>query len=104
LNAADGRIRACLHIALKAHNTMFQAAEVQRLIEQAIPCDFISIEGDDGVHFNGIVVSPNFEGLIRVRQHQAVYAALGALMGNEIHALALQTYTPAQWIELQAAR
>ena len=33
----------------------------------------------------------------RVRQHQAVYATLGALMGNEIHALQLTTYTPAQW-------
>ena len=36
---------------------------------------------------------------LRVRQHQAVYATLGSLMGNEIHALQLQTYTPAQWAE-----
>jgi acid stress-induced BolA-like protein IbaG/YrbA len=49
------------------------------------------------VHFSGIVVSPEFEGKMRVRQHQAVYATLGTLMGNEIHALQLNTYTPDQW-------
>lgn len=80
---------------------MFQASEIQRLIEQGLPCEFVAIEGDDGVHFSGIVVSAEFEGKMRVRQHQAVYAALGALMGNEIHALQLQTFTPAQWAEFQ---
>lgn len=80
---------------------MFQASEIQRLIEQGLPCDTVIIEGDDGVHFSGIVVSAEFEGKMRVRQHQAVYATLGSLMGNEIHALQLQTYTPAQWAEFQ---
>jgi acid stress-induced BolA-like protein IbaG/YrbA len=80
---------------------MFQASEIQRLIEQGMPCETVIIEGDDGVHFSGIVVSAEFEGKMRVRQHQAVYATLGSLMGNEIHALQLQTYTPAQWAEFQ---
>ncbi|MFT3733621.1 MAG: BolA/IbaG family iron-sulfur metabolism protein [Rhodocyclaceae bacterium] len=80
---------------------MFQAAEIQRLIEAGLPCQFVAIEGDDGVHFSGIVVSAAFEGQMRVRQHQAVYGTLGKLMGNEIHALQLQTYTPAQWDEFQ---
>jgi acid stress-induced BolA-like protein IbaG/YrbA len=80
---------------------MFQASEIQRLIEQGLPCEFVAIEGDDGVHFSGIVVSAAFEGKPRVRQHQAVYATLGSLMGNEIHALQLQTHTPAQWAEFQ---
>lgn len=80
---------------------MFQAQEIKRLIGVGLPCDFIEIQGDDGVHFTGIVVSNAFEGKPRVRQHQAVYATLGVLMGNEIHALQLTTYTPAQW---EAAR
>ncbi|WP_227816378.1 BolA family protein [Nitrogeniibacter aestuarii] len=80
---------------------MFEASEVQRLIEQGMPCDFVHIEGDDGVHFTGIVVSNEFAGKPRVRQHQAVYATLGALMGNEIHALQLQTYTPEKWEEVR---
>lgn len=76
---------------------MFQASEIKALIEKGLPCEHVVIEGDDGVHFSGIVVSATFEGKLRVRQHQAVYATLGPLMGNEIHALQLQTYTPAQW-------
>ena len=78
---------------------MFEASEIKRLIEQGLPCDFVVVEGEDGVHFTGVVVSNAFEGKPRVRQHQAVYATLGRLMGNEIHALQLQTFTPAQWEE-----
>lgn len=82
---------------------MFQANEIKRLIEAGLPCEYVAIEGDDGVHFSGVVVSASFEGKMRVRQHQAVYATLGTLMGNEIHALQLQTYTPAQWQAAQQA-
>ena len=78
---------------------MFDANEIKRLIGAGLPCEFIEVLGEDGVHFTGIVVSPAFEGKPRVRQHQAVYATLGRLMGNEIHALQLQTFTPAQWEE-----
>lgn len=80
---------------------MFAAAEVKRLISEGMPCEFVEIQGDDGVHFSGIVVSNEFEGKLKIRQHQAVYATLGALMGNEIHALQLQTYTPAKWAEVR---
>ena len=79
---------------------MFEASEIERLIAAGLPCDFLQIEGDDGTHFSGIVVSPEFKGKMRVRQHQLVYATLGKLMGNEIHALQLNTYTPKQWAEL----
>ena len=79
---------------------MFEASEIERLIAAGLPCDFLQIEGDDGTHFSGIVVSPEFEGKMRVRQHQLVYATLGKLVGNEIHALPLNTYTPKQWAEL----
>jgi len=80
---------------------MFEASEVKRLIEQGMPCQYVHIEGEDGVHFTGIVVSDEFAGKPRVRQHQAVYATLGALMGNEIHALQLQTYTGEKWEEVR---
>lgn len=78
---------------------MFVAENIRQLITDGLDCEFVAIEGDDGVHFTGVVVSSQFEGLSRVRQHQAVYATLGQLMGNEIHALQLQTFTPAQWRE-----
>jgi acid stress-induced BolA-like protein IbaG/YrbA len=79
---------------------MFQASEIERLIVAGLHCEFLQIEGDDGTHFTGIVVSPEFDGKPRVRQHQLVYATLGKLMGNEIHALQLTTFTPGQWAEL----
>ena len=47
-------------------------------------------------HYKATVVSEAFSGLSAVRRHQAVYAALGGLMG-EIHALALHTYAPDEW-------
>lgn len=47
-------------------------------------------------HYKAVIASEAFAGKSPVRRHQAVYAALGALMG-EVHALALHTYTPEEW-------
>ena len=53
-----------------------------------------------GDHLEAIVVSPDFAGKTRVRQHQMVYAALKNEMATEaIHALALRTFTPEKWQE-----
>ena len=80
---------------------MFLASEIERLIGAGLDCEFLQVEGDDGTHFTGIVVSAAYEGKPNVHQRQAVYATLGKLMGNEIHALQLTTYTPAQWADFQ---
>ena len=53
-------------------------------------------------HYKAVIASEAFAGKTAVRRHQAVYAALGGLMG-EIHALALHTYTPEEWAEQGAA-
>lgn len=53
-------------------------------------------------HYKAIIVSPVFEGLNAVKRHQKVYAAMGAQM-SQIHALALHTYTPAEWAVQGAA-
>ena len=47
-------------------------------------------------HYKATIVSEAFAGRFPVRRHQSVYAALGGLM-QEIHALALHTYTPEEW-------
>ena len=47
-------------------------------------------------HFKLVIVSDEFNGLNAVKRHQAVYRTLGDLM-QQIHALALHTYTPAEW-------
>ena len=47
-------------------------------------------------HYKAVVVGDAFEARGRVQRHQMVYRALGPLM-DEIHALALHTYTPQEW-------
>ena len=58
----------------------------------------------DGAHFEALIVSDAFAGLSRIKQHQLVYAALGDRMREEIHALSMQTLTPAQWNERSGRR
>jgi stress-induced morphogen len=71
-------------------------AELERLIKAGIPDARVSIEDlrGDGDHYAAFVVSPAFRGKTRVQQHQMVYQALRGKMGNELHALALQTGVP----------
>jgi stress-induced morphogen len=71
-------------------------AEIEGLIKQAMPDAQVTIEDlrGDGDHYAAYVVSTAFEGKSRVQQHQMVYQALQGRMGNELHALALQTSTP----------
>jgi len=72
------------------------ASEIERLIRDAIPDAEISIRdlAGDGDHYAARVVSSSFAGLSRIRQHQAVYAALGGRVGGELHALQLETAVP----------
>ena len=69
------------------------AAEIEQLIRAGIPDATVTITdlAGDGDHYAARVVAPSFAGLSRVRQHQAVYAALGGRMGQELHALQLTT-------------
>jgi stress-induced morphogen len=72
------------------------AAEIERLIREAIPDAKITIDDlrGDGDHYAAHVVSASFKGKTRVQQHQMVYQALKGRMGNELHAMALQTSAP----------
>lgn len=76
--------------------------EVRSYIADGLPCDHLEVEGD-GRHFFATIVSAEFEGLIRVRRHQRVYAALGDRMKAQIHALSMKTLTPAEWAAQSAA-
>ncbi|MBZ6496706.1 BolA family protein [Natrinema longum] len=55
----------------------------------------------DEDHLAATVVSPVFDGLALVQQHQEVYDALGDHMTTDIHALELSTYTPEEYAELE---
>jgi acid stress-induced BolA-like protein IbaG/YrbA len=72
------------------------ADEVRDYIAAGLRCEHLAVEGD-GRHFFATIVSPEFEGLLRVRRHQRVYAALGDRMREQIHALSMKTLTPAEF-------
>ena len=70
------------------------ADTIRTLIEQGLPGARADVHGEDGVHFEAVVVSDAFRGRLPLARHRLVYATLGDRMGGEIHALALKTLTP----------
>jgi acid stress-induced BolA-like protein IbaG/YrbA len=71
--------------------------EIAALIQAGIAGAEASVTSPDNVHFEAVVVASAFAGKRAVQRHQLVYATLGAAVGNEIHALALQAFTPEEF-------
>jgi len=69
---------------------------IRATLESGLACEHLDVRGD-GHHFEAVIVSPEFDGLSRVRRHQLVYGVLGDRMREEIHALSMTTLTPAEW-------
>lgn len=72
------------------------AGELEHMIRAALldaEVEITDLRGD-GDHYAARVVSPAFKGKTRVQQHQMVYDAIEGGMGEELHALALQTGVP----------
>lgn len=70
---------------------------IARLIEQGLDGATATVSTDGQGHYQAVVVCASFEGKRSVPRHQMVYRALGELVGREIHALAVKTYTPEEW-------
>jgi len=70
------------------------AKAIQKLIEDGLPGARAQVRGDDGVHFEAVVVCEAFAGKMPLARHRMVYGTLGELMGGAIHALSLKTLTP----------
>ncbi len=67
--------------------------EIKSLIKEAIPDAEITIQdiaGDEN-HYSATIKSKAFAGKSKIEQHKLVYKALKGKMGNELHALALNT-------------
>ncbi|PHZ85375.1 BolA family protein [Paremcibacter congregatus] len=73
-----------------------EASEIEAMIRESLPDAKVTIQDlrGDGDHYAALVVSSAFEGISRVKQHQMVYQALKGKMGDDLHALALQTAVP----------
>jgi stress-induced morphogen len=72
------------------------AAEIEELILKSFPDAEVNIDDlrGDGDHYAAQIISEQFRGLTRVQQHKMVYSAMDGKMGNELHALALNTSAP----------
>ena len=67
--------------------------EIKSLIKESIPDAEITIQdtaGDEN-HYSATIKSKAFSGKSKIEQHKLVYKALKGKMGNELHALALNT-------------
>ena len=78
------------------------ADQIKALNSAGLPCDDNTHEGD-GRHWYATIVSPAFEGLRAIQRHQRVYGTLGGkMLSDEVHALSMKTFTPAEWVQAQA--
>ena len=72
--------------------------EVRGFIAAGMPCQHLEVQGD-GRHFFATIVSAEFVGCNRVARQRKVFAVLGERMREQIHALSMKTFTPAEWAE-----
>lgn len=71
--------------------------EITQLIEAGFDNALVKVFSNDNTHFEALVVAREFENKRQLARHQLVYKCLGALVGNEIHALSIKALTPDEW-------
>ena len=67
--------------------------EIEKLIKESIPDAEITIQdlaGDEN-HYSATIKSKIFNGKSKIEQHKIVYKSLKGKMGNELHALSINT-------------
>jgi stress-induced morphogen len=67
--------------------------EIKKMIKESIPDAEIIIEdlaGDEN-HYSATIKSKIFNGKSKIEQHKMVYKSLKGKMGNELHALSINT-------------
>lgn len=73
------------------------ADQLQSIIRAGLACEHLTVEGD-GRHWYATIVSAEFEGKRLLARQRLVYATLGdRIKTDEVHALSMKTYTPAEW-------
>lgn len=80
--------------------------EIQQRLEQQFVPLFLEVENESHqhsvpvnseTHFRVVLVSEQFDAVRKVARHQRVYSALAEQLEGPVHALALHTYSPAEW-------
>ncbi|TYT25784.1 BolA family transcriptional regulator [Luteimonas viscosa] len=88
---------------------MSTKADLLRRALQALSPTYLEVADESHMHSRGlethykaVIASEAFAGTRAVQRHQLVYRTLGPLM-QQVHALALHTYTPEEWALQDAA-
>ena len=82
---------------------MITPEEIKQTLSDALPVTLVETQDltGGGDHWQLIIVSPIFEGKGLLEQHRIINEALKEPLADQrIHALALKTYSPAQWEKL----
>ena len=68
--------------------------EIKKLIKETIPDASIEIKdlARDNNHYSATIKSKMFKNLTKIEQHKLVYKSLKGKMGNELHALSINTF------------
>jgi acid stress-induced BolA-like protein IbaG/YrbA len=78
-----------------------ESAQIKQLLLARLPACEVEVNGDDGRHFDILVIGDMFKGLSPVKKQQLVYAALQAeIADGSIHAVNMKTLTPEEWQRL----
>jgi acid stress-induced BolA-like protein IbaG/YrbA len=85
------------HDSAGRQNNRMNPEQVSELIRQGLPDADVLVASDDNTHYTARVVSDAFVGKRSIARHQLIYAALGQLVGREIHALSIEAHTRAEW-------
>ena len=74
-----------------------QPEQIQKIIAAGLPCEGLSVQGDEN-YPQALIVSSRFIGKNRVQRQQMVNALLKEYFDSgELHSLQMQTMTPDEW-------
>ncbi len=85
---------------------MITPDEIRRRIQEALPGSQVEVTDltGGGDHYRVVVVAEQFRDRGLVERHRMVYAPFKDVLGGALHALSLETSTPAEWEEKQKNR
>ncbi len=71
---------------------------IQKKIQDVLPDANITINSDDNIHFNAVIISDSFFNATPMQRQRMVYSAINEDIKNgTIHAISLKTFTQAEW-------
>jgi len=80
-----------------------KAKQIKTSILEVVEGATVHIHDPDGQHFEAFVISESFIGVPLIKQHKIVMNALKERFAtDEVHALALKTFTPEKWEKTKA--